>query len=45
MIIVDLDDLAPEAVAEVVQGSRQGLFRFKLEVRASLATLFTQALT
>jgi hypothetical protein len=27
MIIVDLDDLAPEAVAEVVQGSRQGLFR------------------
>ena len=27
MIIVDLDHLAPEAVAEIVQGSRQGLFR------------------
>ncbi len=27
MIVVDLDDLAPEAVAEIVQGSRQGLFR------------------
>jgi hypothetical protein len=27
MIIVDLDDLGPEALAQVVQGSRQGLFQ------------------
>src|SRR5687767_9498205 len=27
MIIVDLDGLAPEAIAEIVQGSRQGLYQ------------------